>query len=139
MDVRAVTNEDTKEVSNEAASFDKARERIQIILAMPLKRQPSEAELDALAAEFRLLGRPGDVIRPWLQKQPVRIKTLVADDWSWATVADALTRAGNTYRTKRPWTGDGLKSQVRRAALPLLRAWLEAMDRRFAGISSWIP
>lgn len=88
---------------------------------MPLKRQPSEAELDALADEFRALWRTGDVIRPWLRKHQAKIKALVADDWSWATVADALTRAGITYRTKHPWTGDGLKSEVRRSSLPLRR------------------
>jgi hypothetical protein len=88
---------------------------------MPLKRQPSDEELNQLAAEFRALWQSGNVIRPWLRKHQARLKTLVGEDWSWATLADALTRAGITYRSKRPWTGDGLKAEVRRAGLPLKR------------------
>jgi len=86
---------------------------------MPLKRRPSDEELNQLAAEFRGKWQPGNVIRPWLRKHQARLTALVAEDWSWATLADALTRAGITYRSQRPWTGDGLKAEVRRASLPL--------------------
>jgi len=86
---------------------------------MPFKRQPSDEELIQLAEEFRHLWQSGNVIRPWLRKHQARLRALVAGDWSWATLADALTRAGITYRSKRPWTGDGLRAEVRRAGLPL--------------------
>jgi hypothetical protein len=97
--------------------------------AMPLKRQPSDDELNALADEFRPLWRPGDVVRPWLRKHQTRLRALVADEWSWAALADALTRAGVTFRTKRPWTGDALKHEVRRAGLPLKRSRPEVMSQ----------
>jgi hypothetical protein len=88
---------------------------------MPVKRQPSEAELAALAEEFRALWRQGDVVVPWLRKHKNRLRALIADDWSWAAIADALTRAGITYRTGRPWTAHNLRYDVRRASRPLKR------------------
>ncbi len=86
---------------------------------MPIKRQPSEAELDALAERFRVLWRQGDVLRPWLRKHHAMIRALVHDDWSWATVAEALTRAGITWRTGRAWLAEGLRREIVRASIPL--------------------
>jgi len=91
---------------------------------MPIKRQPPEAELDALAERFRALWRQGDVVRPWLRKHHAMIRTLVHDDWSWAAVAEALTRAGITWRTERAWSAEGLRREIIRASRPLKsRAW----------------
>ena len=91
---------------------------------MPIKRQPSEAELDALADRFRALWRPGDVLRPWLRKNHATIRTLVHDDCSWAAVAEALTRAGITWRTGRAWSAEGLRREMVRASIPLKsRIW----------------
>src|ERR1700758_3065597 len=91
---------------------------------MPIKRQPSEAELDALAERFRALRRAGDVLRPWLRKHHGMIRALVNDDWSWAAVADALTRAGVTWRTGRAWSAEGLRREIVRASIPLKnRGW----------------
>ena len=86
---------------------------------MPIKRQPSEAELDALAERFHALWRQGDVLRPWLRKHHAMIRTLVHDDWSWAAVAEALTRVGITWRTGRAWSAEGLRREIIRASLPL--------------------
>ena len=86
---------------------------------MPIKRQPSEAELDALAERFRVLWRQGDVLRPWLRKHHAMIRALVHDDWSWAAVAEALTRAGITWRTGRAWLAEGLRREIVRASIPL--------------------
>ena len=86
---------------------------------MPIKRQPSEAELDALAERFRALRRAGDVLRPWLRKHHGMIRALVNDDWSWAAVAEALTRAGVTWRTGRAWSAEGLRREIVRASIPL--------------------
>jgi len=86
---------------------------------MPIKRQPSNAELDALAERFRAMWRDGNVLYPWLRKHHTMIRDLVDDEWSWSTVADALTRAGITWRTGRPWSAEGLRRTVDRAAIPL--------------------
>jgi hypothetical protein len=89
---------------------------------MPIKRQPSDAELTALAERFRALWRQGDVLRPWLRKHHAMIRELVHDDWSWASVAEALRRARITYRTGRAWSAEGLRREVVRATIPLKRA-----------------
>jgi hypothetical protein len=95
-----------------------------MLRSMPIKRQPSEAELDALAERFRALWRAGDVLRPWLRKHHAMFRALVHDDWSWAAVAVALTRAGITWRTGRAWSAEGLRREVVRASLPLKsRGW----------------
>jgi hypothetical protein len=86
---------------------------------MPIKRQPSEAELDALAERFRALWRAGDVLRPWLRKHHAMIRALVHDDGSWAAVAEALTRAGITWHTGRAWSAEGLRREIVRASIPL--------------------
>ena len=86
---------------------------------LPIKRQPSEAELDTLAERFRTLWREGDVLRPWLRKHHAMIRALVRDDWSWAAVAVALTRAGITWRTGRAWSAEGLRREIVRANIPL--------------------
>ena len=91
---------------------------------MPIKRQPSDAELNALAERFRALWRQGDVLRPWLRKHHAMIRALVHDDWSWAAVADALTRAGIVWRTGRAWSAEGLRREIVRASIPLKsRGW----------------
>jgi hypothetical protein len=46
------------------------------------------------------------VRRPWLRKHQATIRTLVHDDWSWAAIAQALTRAGITWRTGRAWSAE---------------------------------
>jgi hypothetical protein len=46
---------------------------------------------------------------------------LVHGDWSWATIARALTLAGITYRTGKSWEADWLQSEVYRARQPLKR------------------
>jgi len=86
---------------------------------MPMKRQPSDAELDALAGRFRAMWRDGNAVHPWLRKHHAMIRDLVDDEWSWLAVADALTRAGITWRTGRPWSAEGLRRTVDRAAIPL--------------------
>jgi hypothetical protein len=88
---------------------------------MPYKRKPSETELNALAAELRALWRPGDIVGHWLRKYAHELRVLVHDDWSWAALADVLTRAGITYRTGHAWSADGLRHDVRRASRPLKR------------------
>jgi hypothetical protein len=86
---------------------------------MPIKREPSAPELKALAERFKALWRDGDVLRPWLRKHHEMIRELVHDDWSWASVAQALTQAGITWRTGRPWSAEGLRREIVRAVRPL--------------------
>jgi hypothetical protein len=91
----------------------------QILSIMPFKRRPTPNEIDVLADEFRPLWRDGDVVRPWLRTHAMRLRSLIADGWSWAGLATVLTQAGITYRTRRPWTVNALKAEVSRANAPL--------------------
>jgi hypothetical protein len=86
---------------------------------MPVKRQPSEAEINALAVDLAVLWRTGDVIGPWLRKHHGKLLALVHDDWSWSALAAALTIARVTYRTGRAWSADNLRRDVWRARRPL--------------------
>jgi hypothetical protein len=86
---------------------------------MPYKRVVTEEEINALAEQLRPLWRPGDVIRPWLRRHSAMLLDLVRGDWSWSAIASAMTRAGITYRTGKPWTADWLQSDFYRARTPL--------------------
>ena len=86
---------------------------------MALKRTPSDDEINALAAKFLALWSSGDVIRPWLRLHAEMLLALVQSGWSWAAIARAMTLAGITYRTGKPWTADWLQSEAYRARLPL--------------------
>lgn len=86
---------------------------------MSLKRKPTDAEIEILAATFRPLWRPGDVVRPWLRQHRDMLLELVHGEWSWAAVGAALSKAGITYRTGAPWTAKALRSEFSRAQMPL--------------------
>ena len=86
---------------------------------MPFKRVVTDDEIEILAEQFRTLWRPGDVIRPWLRRHGEMLLELVHGDWSWSAIANAMTRAGITYRTGKPWTADWLQSDFYRARAPL--------------------
>ena len=86
---------------------------------MSLKRKPTDAEIEVLAATFRPLWRPGDVVRPWLRQHRDMLLDLVHGEWSWAAVGAALSKAGITYRTGAPWTAKTLRSEFSRAQTPL--------------------
>ena len=86
---------------------------------MSLKRKPTDAEIEVLAATFRPLWRPGDVVRPWLRQHRDMLLELVHGEWSWAAVGTALSKAGITYRTGAPWTAKTLRSEFSRAQTPL--------------------
>ncbi|OYV34201.1 MAG: hypothetical protein B7Z81_10375 [Acidocella sp. 20-61-6] len=86
---------------------------------MSLKRIPTDKEIDALAEQFRPLWRQGDIVRPWLRQHRDILLDLVHGGWSWASVGQALTKAGITYRTGKPWTDKWLRSEFSRAQIPL--------------------
>lgn len=86
---------------------------------MSLKRKPTDAEIEVLAATLRPLWRPGDVVRPWLRQHRDMLLELVHGEWSWAAVGAALSKAGITYRTGAPWTAKTLRSEFSRAQTPL--------------------
>ncbi|HQT89989.1 MAG TPA: hypothetical protein PK677_15860 [Acidiphilium sp.] len=86
---------------------------------MSLKRRPTDAEIEALAEIFRPLWRQGDIMRPWLRQHHELLRSLVHGEWSWAAVGAALTKLGITYRTGKPWTEKGLRSELSRALMPL--------------------
>ena len=72
-----------------------------------------------MAERFRALWREGEILRPWLRKHHMLFRELVDDDGSWGAVAAALTRAGITWRTGRPWSGEGLRREIVRARVLL--------------------
>lgn len=86
---------------------------------MPRKRTPTDEEIDTLADQFRQLWRPGEVLRPWFRQHRDMMLDLVHGDWSWASVGQALTKAGITYGTGKPWTAKWLQSDFSRAQMPL--------------------
>jgi hypothetical protein len=86
---------------------------------MPRKRKPTDDEIDILADQFRQLWRPGDVLRPWFRQHQNLLLDLVHGAWSWESVGQALTKAGITYGTGKPWTAKWLQSDFSRAQMPL--------------------
>ena len=88
-------------------------------VTMPFKRLVPDDEIEILAEQLRTLWRPGDVIRPWLRRHGEMLLELVHGDWSWSAIASAMTKAGITYRTGKPWTADWLQSDFYRARAPL--------------------
>ncbi|WP_234729663.1 recombinase family protein [Acidocella facilis] len=98
---------------------DGALDFTKLVHRMALKRTPSDDEINALAAKFLALWSSGDVIRPWLRLHAEMLLALVQSGWSWAAIARAMTMAGITYRTGKPWTADWLQSEAYRARLPL--------------------
>jgi hypothetical protein len=86
---------------------------------MPRKRKPTDDEIDILADQFRQLWRPGDVLRPWFRQHQNMLLDLVHGAWSWESVGQALTKAGITYGTGKPWTARWLQSDFSRAQQPL--------------------
>ena len=59
------------------------------------------------------------MIRSWLRQHAEMLLELVQSGWSWAAIARAMTQAGITYRTSKPWTANWLQSDAYRARLPL--------------------
>jgi hypothetical protein len=86
---------------------------------MPYKPPMPDEDIEAFAAELRPLWRKGKAVRPWLRKHAPQLIERVRDEWTWACVGRALTLAGITYRTNRPWDGEHLRSQIARATAPL--------------------
>jgi hypothetical protein len=86
---------------------------------MPMKRTPTDDEIVVLAEQLGQFWRHGDVVRPWFRRHRDMLLSLVHGDWSWATLANALTKAGITYRTGKPWTAKWLRSDFCRAQIPL--------------------
>jgi hypothetical protein len=90
---------------------------------MPKQREAIPEEIAALAAELRSLWRTGQRLRPWLRKHRQMILDLVHDEWSWDIMAIAFSLAKIKYRAGggKDWTGEGLRREFFRAALPLKR------------------
>jgi len=90
---------------------------------MPKQREAVPEEIAALADELRNLWRAGQRLRPWLRKHRQMILGLVHDEWSWDIMAIAFSLAKIKYRSGRgkDWSGEGLRREFFRAALPLKR------------------
>lgn len=73
---------------------------------MPRKRPRTDADVEKLAAEFRERWTPAHGITPWLRRMGTRLQRMVREDsWAWADIGRAMTLAGITYESGRPWTG----------------------------------
>ena len=72
---------------------------------MPRKAARPDAQVERLADEFRRRWVAADGIEPWLRRNIGRLARLTENGWSWADIGRALTSAGITYSTGRPWTG----------------------------------
>lgn len=73
---------------------------------MPRKRPRTDADVERLAAEFRERWTPAYGITPWLRKMGPRLHRMVRDDaWAWADIGRAMTLAGITYESGKPWNG----------------------------------
>jgi len=90
---------------------------------MPKRHEPSQDEIDALAATFRALWQRGKPLRPWLRKHRQMVLDLVHDEWSWNAIAKVFSVAGIKYREGKgkDWHGEWLRSEFARAALSLKR------------------
>ena len=90
---------------------------------MAIRRQHSDAEIAALAEQFRQSRSQGQFIRSWLRAHGDELMDLVRqDDWAWVNLGRALTLAGIAYRTGKPWTGETPRRAVALAKKPLKRA-----------------
>lgn len=73
---------------------------------MPRKRPRTDADVEKLAAEFRERWTPAHGITPWLRRMGSRLQRMVREDsWAWADIGRAMTLAGITYESGKPWTG----------------------------------
>ena len=77
-----------------------------ILRAMPRKHPRTDADVEKLAAEFRQRWTPAHGITPWLRRMGSRLQRMVRDEsWAWADIGRAMTLAGITYESGKPWTG----------------------------------
>lgn len=106
------------------------RQLVPCCCTMPRKRPRTDADVERLAAEFRERWTPAYGISPWLRKMGPRLHRMVRDDsWAWADIGRAMTLAGITYESGKPWNGTllmvkaaqarkQLRDRLTRAALP---------------------
>ena len=83
---------------------------------MPAKQRHTEADIAALAEEFRKSWQEGQVLRSWLRVHAEELRHLVRhQDWAWANIGNAMSLAGITYRTGTHWTGEYLRRTLVKA------------------------
>jgi hypothetical protein len=102
---------------------------------MPYKRHPDATEITELALTLKGRWKPGEAIIPWLRKNTELLQELVAGEWTWKGVAQAMTEAGITYRTGRAWTERGLLKKIRLARQPGKKRLYAARQPQGAGVA----
>jgi hypothetical protein len=86
---------------------------------MVLKRSHTDAEIEALGQKFREDWSEGQVIRSWLRQHGEELRRLVRqEDWSWANIGKALSKAGIRFKTEKDWTGENVRRAVDLAMKP---------------------
>jgi hypothetical protein len=86
---------------------------------MVLKRDHRDADIEALAEKFREDWSEGQVIRSWLRQHGEELRNLVRhEDWAWANIGKALSKAGIQFKTGNGWTGENVRRAVDLAMKP---------------------
>lgn len=86
---------------------------------MVLKRDHRDADVEELAEKFREDWSEGEVIRSWLRRHGEELRNLVRhEDWAWANIGKALTKAGIQFKTGKDWTGENVRRAVDLAMKP---------------------
>ena len=97
---------------------------------MPRKYARPDADVERVAADLRTRWVPADGIAPWLRKNLPRLRRMARDDaWSWADIGRAMTLAGITYGSGKPWTGKMLTMKVAQAQNQLRQREAERPSR----------
>ena len=101
---------------------------------MPRRAARPDAQVERLADEFRRRWVAADGIEPWLRRNLGRLARMTEVGWSWADIGRAMTAAGITYSTGRPWTGPLL---ARKAVQ--VRAQIRQREARRSAARSLMP
>ena len=79
-----------------------------------------DVQIEHLAADLKRRWVAADGIEPWLRRHVPRLTNLVRiEGWTWNDIARALTAAGITYATGRPWSGRQLAVKAAEVRLQL--------------------
>jgi hypothetical protein len=83
---------------------------------MPKRRNRPSKDIAELAEHFQRSWNHGQTVTFWLREHADELREFFRDhNWTWANLGEALTRAGITYRTGAPWTGENLRRNLVRA------------------------
>lgn len=109
---------------------------------MPRRHPRPDEDVAVLAETLRARWKPADGIEPWLRRNAKALTRLVrVQGWTWRDVGRALTVAGITYESGRPWNHRILTVKVSeaRAALRVQAAQRAAVETPLKGKQADLP